>query len=345
MMKITPMCVLMFLLCIGYTSKAQVASYTFTNQIGTFTPNSTSATNVSAVEADSGISTALPIGFNFVYGTSTYTDFFMSSIGFISLGSTGNTLTTNNLSTANSSQRPSIAPLCDDLAGATVSNSAASYEVTGTAPNRVLTVEWLNWEWNYSATSPVISFQVKLHESTNVIQFIYRHESGAISGTVSASIGINDATGSGNGSFLNLDTNLSTPTVTSIVSVTDISTKPSNNQVFTFTPPACLYKGTVSVTNINVPTATLNLSIPASTPMDFYVTEGTEPTSSTTPTGTIATGASSLSLTGLSASSVYTVYVKYACTALGSGWVNTTTFKTPCGVVGNFFEGFENTDT
>src|SRR5690606_1297195 len=101
----------------------------------------------------------------------------------------------------------------------------------------------------------------------------------------------------------------------------------------------------VSVTNINVPTATLNLSIPASTPMDFYVTEGTEPTSSTTPTGTIATGASSLSLTGLSASSVYTVYVKYACTALGSGWVNTTTFKTPCGVVGNFFEGFENTDT
>src|SRR5690606_1913056 len=194
-------------------------------------------------------------------------------------------------------------------------------------------------------TSPVISFQVKLHESTNVIQFIYRHESGAISGTVSASIGINDATGSGNGSFLNLDTNLSTPTVTSIVSVTDISTKPSNNQVFTFTPPACLYKGTVSVTNINVPTATLNLSIPASTPMDFYVTEGTEPTSSTTPTGTIATGASSLSLTGLSASSVYTVYVKYACTALGSGWVNTTTFKTPCGVVGNFFEGFENTDT
>ena len=88
---------------------AQASSYTFSHQIGTFTPNSTSATNVAAVEADSGISAALPIGFNFVYGTTTYTQFYMSSNGFISFGSTGNTITTNNLSTANTSNRPIIA--------------------------------------------------------------------------------------------------------------------------------------------------------------------------------------------------------------------------------------------
>lgn len=348
MMKITQICVLIFLFCVGYTSKAQVASYTFTHQIGIFTPNSTSATNVAAVEADSGISTALPIGFDFMYGTSTYTEFFMSSNGFISFGPVGNTITANNLSTANTSQRPIIAPLWDDLDGrATVNSnnvSKASYEVSGVAPNRVLTVEWLNWEWNWNSTEPVISFQVKLYETTNVIEFVYRQESAAINGTGSASIGINDATGSGDGSFLNLDTDLSIPTVTSTTSVTDIDVKPANNQVFTFTPPACLYKGVITVTNLNVPTASLNLSIPASVSMDFYITNGAIPTASTTPSGTIAVGATSLPLTGLSASSIYTVYVKYACAALGSEWHKVFQFSTPCGVVSNFFEGFENAE-
>src|SRR5690606_7032468 len=148
MMKITQICVLIFLFCVGYTSKAQVASYTFTHQIGIFTPNSTSATNVAAVEADSGISTALPIGLNFVYGAGTYTEFFMSSNGFISLGAVGNTLTTNNLSTANATHTPILARVSDDLDGrAPVSShdvSHASYQLSGVAPNRLVTVEWLD---------------------------------------------------------------------------------------------------------------------------------------------------------------------------------------------------------
>lgn len=349
MMKITQICVLIFLFCVGYTSKAQVASYTFTHQIGIFTPNSTSATNVAAVEADSGISTALPIGFDFVYGAGTYTEFFMSSNGFISLGAVGNTLTTNNLSTANASQRPIIAPLWDDLDGrATVNSndvSKASYEVSGVAPNRVLTVEWLNWEWNYGSTDPVISFQVKLYETTNIIEFVYRNESGSINGTGSASIGINDATGSGSGTYLNLNSNLTTPTVTSTSAVTNISTKPTTNQVFRFTPPACLYAGSITVSNIGFTSATLNLSVPASVAMDFYITDGTAPTSSTVPTGTVSVNGTSLPVTNLTAATSYTIYVKYSCAAIGNTWVYASSFDTPCPIYGNFSENFDNIST
>lgn len=343
MKRITQFLVLMFSIFLWYGARAQVATYSFSHQIGTFTPNSANATNVPAVEADSGISAALPIGFNFVYGTATYTDFFMSSNGVITLGSIPNTLTTNNLSTANSDQRPIIAPLWDDLDGSATGGSYASYEVTGVAPNRVLTVEWLNWEWNWNSSDPVISFQVKLYETTNVIEFIYRNELAPINGTGSASIGINDATGSGNGTFLNLDADLTIPSVTSTSSVTSISTKPANNQVFRFTPPACLYLGTISVVNINVPNATLSLSLPASTGMDFYISDGAAPTSISTPTGTIAQGGSSLLLTNLLPGVNYTVYVKYACASLNTTWSRVLNFQTPCGVVDNFFENFDTT--
>lgn len=342
MKRITHFYVLMLIYLIGISSEAQIASYTFTNQIGTFTPNSPLATSVDII-TDEKVSSKLPIGFDFTFGTSTYSQFYMSSNGFLSFGPVGLSLSTNNLSTANSSQRPIIAPLWDDLKGIT-STSKASYELVGTAPNRVLTIEWLNWGWHYSATQPTISFQVKLYEATNVIEFVYRQESSAINGSATASIGINDALGSGSGTYLNLNSNLLIPTVTSTTPVTTINTKPSNNQIFKFTPPTCLYTGALSVTNMNVPTATLNLSVPASVNIDFYVTNGTIPSTSSIPTGTIVTGGTSLALSGLIPSAIYTIFVKYSCPAIGSDWAQALTFKTPCSGVftNNFFENFDN---
>ncbi|KAA5532954.1 choice-of-anchor J domain-containing protein, partial [Paenimyroides baculatum] len=348
MKKITHFFVAMFILLLGFGARSQVASYVFSHNVGTFTPNSSTATQLAAVEADFAISAVTPIGFNFVYGSSTYSDFKMSSDGYISFSATATNTGSPNLSTANAAIRPIIAPLWGDLDGnATVSGtkvSKATYQVTGTAPNRVLTVEWLNWEWSWSSTTPVISFQVKLYETTNVIEFVYRHETTANT-TTTASIGINDATGSGNGSFLNLNTSMATPTVTSTTAVTSLSGRPVDNQIFRFTPPPCLYKGTVSVTNINIPTATLNLSIPASVDMDFFVTNGAAPTAGSTPSLTILSGQSSGTLSGLSGSSSYVVYVRYSCSSTGPviGWVKALTFDTPCGIItGNFFEGFEN---
>lgn len=229
----------LFSLVFSYSINAQSASnYVFAASNGTYTQvNDGTATRLSLVEADTYLSTTQSIGFNFVYEGITYTQFKMSSNGFISLNTSGtSSLTTNNFSTANATSRPIIAPLWDDLDGkATGSVSRAYFEVTGTAPNRVLTVEWRNWEWNWDSNTPVISFQAKLYETTNIIEFVYRSETGTPS-SGSASIGIGSATGSGNNSYLNL-TSTSTPAVSSISSVTTLSTKPATGQVYTFTPP------------------------------------------------------------------------------------------------------------
>ncbi|WP_298305850.1 GEVED domain-containing protein, partial [Flavobacterium sp.] len=227
---------LMVILLSGNSSWSQVSSYGFTATTGTYTQVSAGATQLTAVQADSGISATQNIGFSFTYAGTAYTQFRMSSNGFISLNTTAATLTANDLSTANAASRPIIAPLWDDLDGAATGGSYAGYEVTGTAPNRVLTVEWRNWEWNWNSTTPVISFQVKLYETSNNIEFNYRSEAGAVA-SGSASIGIGAATGSGSGSYLNL-TSVSTPAVSSTTSMTTIATKPASNTLYRFTPPA-----------------------------------------------------------------------------------------------------------
>jgi hypothetical protein len=233
-------------LCSGSNSQLDVAvteanatpfaqKYSFQATTGTYTQVSGSATQLTSVQADSAISTAQNIGFNFVYDGNTYTQFKMSSNGFISLNMSGTgSIGTNNFSTANATARPIIAPLWDDNDGNATGGSYAGYEVTGTAPNRVLTVEWRNWEWNWNSANPVISYQVKLYEGTNVIEYIYRSESGAVA-SGSASIGIGSATGSGAGSYINLSS-IATPAVSSTTATTTLSTKPATGTVYRFTP-------------------------------------------------------------------------------------------------------------
>jgi len=216
------------------------SSYSFTATTGTYTeiPAGAPAVDLPGTQADTQLSLAQPIGFTFVYEGVGYTQFRMGSNGFISLNATATAaLSANDFATANTTSRPIIAPLWDDLDGAvtTPAVGVARYRTTGTAPNRVLTVEWRNWQWNWSATGNTISFQAILYETTNVIEFIYRQESGAVNAG-SASIGIGSATGSGAGSYLNL-TSIASPATSSTSSVTNLSTKPATGTIYRFTPP------------------------------------------------------------------------------------------------------------
>ncbi|WP_290839088.1 GEVED domain-containing protein [Flavobacterium sp.] len=211
-----------------------VTSYVFTSTTAAYNEVSAGATTVPAILTDTAVSGTLPIGFTFNYGGLDYTQFKMDSNGLISFNTSASSLTTNNFSTANATSRPIIAPLWDDMDGRATGGSFAGYEVSGTAPNRVLTAEWRNWEWNYNSSSAVISFQVKLYETTNVVEFAYRSEAGAVN-SGSASIGIGAATGNGNGSYLNVTTVPATA-VSSTSAVTNIATKPATNTVYRFTP-------------------------------------------------------------------------------------------------------------
>jgi hypothetical protein len=189
-----------------------------------------------AAGIDDGYTNPYPIGFNFQFGSVVYTEFIASSNGWMSfnLGVIGsdpaNQLAGNATQTANS-ERPIIAPLWDDL-DVSGSGGNANYKLTGSAPNRVLTVEWKNMMWKNSALGPVISFQVKLYETSNIIDFCYKAESSAVS-SGSASIGLEGPSGT---DYYCLTNTTATPGVNHNASeVTTISARPATNQVYRWT--------------------------------------------------------------------------------------------------------------
>ena len=214
--------------------------YQLTAYSGTFTPL-ISAVNVSEIQGDDAISNIIDIGFDFVCNGTSYTQIIASSNGFISLNPGCKASYCNSLSSPYSTQCPLIAPLNDDLSG---DSGTASYKLEGTSPNRVFTFEWLNWKWNYNAESAVISFQVKLYETTNIIKYIYRPESGAVhSGKASIGLSLSSSISGGGGDksskanevvFFSLSDSGTNPVLSSGVSTSDISVKPASGQVYQF---------------------------------------------------------------------------------------------------------------
>ncbi|KAA9340916.1 beta strand repeat-containing protein [Adhaeribacter soli] len=208
-------------------------NYDFSASSGTFTPLGASATQMPLVKADGYLSPATPIGFTFNFDGVDYSNFRVSSDGYISFGTSSTNTATNDLAATTAARRPLLAPLWDDLDGKATGGSNAAYEVTGTAGSRVFTYEWLNWEFNWSSNAPVISFQVKLYEGSNKIEFIYRPESGSVN-SGGASVGI-AGVGTGLGNFISLN-NLSTnPSASYTTETTNISSKPAAGQTYTFT--------------------------------------------------------------------------------------------------------------
>ena len=211
--------------------------YNFTAVSGTFTPitGGTSA----GINSDDAISATLPIGFTFVYNGISYTQFRASSNGWMTFSTTATDLAGNGLSGAAAARRPLLAPLWDDIDGGFGGTPApaATYKTEGTVGSRILTMEWLNWGWNWNANVPVISFQVKLYEATGVIEYIYQQESGAINtGSGGASIGLTTATGTGANTYISLSDASAAPTTSSTTETTTILTKPATGQIYRWTP-------------------------------------------------------------------------------------------------------------
>jgi len=235
---------LLFVLLFFVYGNAQM-NYNFSAISGTYTAlssgtNPTILPTTSGGNTDEGYANNLSIGFSFSYNGTNYTSFGICTNGFIYLGSSGlsNSSITydNNLATGLPAARPIIAPLWDDIDVQTTTN--IKYLVSGSAPNRVLTIEWANALWDPFAAAAAISFQVKLYETTNVIEFIYKQEAGNIEdnfGAVGASIGIS-STATGTGNFLSLNNSSNNPSVSSSLNTNDIITKPATGQIYRFTP-------------------------------------------------------------------------------------------------------------
>ncbi len=277
-----------------------MSTYSFQATGGTFTPISGGtavATSTSAADflGDTKTSVSIPVGFPFMFNGVSYSNVVAMSDGYISFNAAAASSLTNNLATSATTQRPLIAPLWDDLDGASGSG-AANYITTGAPGSRVFTIEWLNWQWNYLATGVTISFQVKLYEANNSIELIYRQESGTVN-SASASIGIAGvATGSGN--YLSLNGTGTAPTASSTTETTSLSTKPATGQTYRFTPQSLTYSWAPSglVTSPNT-ASTPTTALTSSQTYTVTVTNSGCPATATT-TVTVSPAITAASITG-----------------------------------------------
>lgn len=208
-------------------SKAQL-NYNFTATSGVFTPLTGGTPTFTNNTADDVLSSAITLPFTFYYNCQPYTQIKISSNGWLTFDMSKTTsLFTNNLSGTSLI----IAPLWDDLQ----CTNDVRCQTSGTFPNRIFTIEWLNMEWNYAANTAVISFQVKLYETSNRIEFIYRDENSNNVYNGSASIGLSGAVGQ----FLSLNNTWPSPTPSSTSETTSLNTEPATGQVYRWDPIQC----------------------------------------------------------------------------------------------------------
>lgn len=300
----------------------QAGDYAFATSTSTYVPLSSSATVVSALEADAGEDT-VGIGFNFEFEGVSYDTVAATSDGYLSFVTGATSTSANNLDNGSSIRRPLVAPLWDDHDGR-ATGSQASYEVTGTAPNRVFTFEWKNWEWSYNASAAVVSFQVKLYETTNEIEFHYNWECATCITSPDASIGL-----SGANSFLSVTgVGTGTPTASNTVEDASIDTVVTN-QVFSFTPPTCLAPSFAAATGVSPTSATINFSGGVGNYEVNWDTTGFIQGAATSNTSILATN--TFTATGLSPVSTYDFYVRQDCGVDGySSWTGPFSVTTAC---------------
>ena len=186
--------VLCFTLLVGLTSAGANAqtltNYSFVQTSDTYKQAGLGAKlTTTGCYDDGAIGGAITIPWTFTYHGASYTSIYAQNNGFARLGVA--TTTSGQYGTVLASQTNVLSPLNNDLYGCTANGAEVSYAVVGSTPNRVLTVQWSNWGI-YSAGANEFSFQIKLYESNNSVQFVYKN--GTATGSTAALVGLNGAT-------------------------------------------------------------------------------------------------------------------------------------------------------
>jgi len=204
------------------------AGYLFSSASGTYT-EITGGTLVTSSCDDTSYGT-YAIGYSFTFDSIAYTTFGIQCNGFIAMGASPSssytpisTGATNNI----------ISALGGDLQTNTT-NSEIRYEVLGSTPNQVLVVQYKNFR-PYNATGHINNFQIRLYETSNIVDIVY----GAF--TVPASntrqVGLRGASSAdfNNRMTGTWDASLAGTANTSSMTLSSTS-YPSSGQTYTWTP-------------------------------------------------------------------------------------------------------------
>lgn len=217
-----------------------VSIFTFTQSSGTFTPI-TGGTELGNDTWDDNLYTATPIGFTFNFDGSPFTELTVSANGYLIFGGTSTLGFTPLSSTTAASGCASI--MGRDLeASDAVAGSTITYQLTGTSPNQVFTVEWLDAQrYGTNYDGELLDFQIKLYEGTDIIEFVYGPMTGSsYASAVHPQVGLR---GASNSDFTVRETTTDWSATVSGVSNSDKCTLtdliyPADGLTFAFEAPA-----------------------------------------------------------------------------------------------------------
>ncbi|AND63358.1 hypothetical protein AX766_02420 [Flavobacterium covae] len=229
---------ILFLVLFIDESQGQVSSYNFSESSGVY--NSISGSVAINTGWDENVVPNIPIGFSFNFNNSNYTNCTVSSNGFITFGTTIPNGSLYNPISSGTGYNGAVSALGVDMADS--GTKAITYSTTGSAPNRVFTIQWDDAK-RYNRNGN-FDFQIKLYETTNVVSIVYgicSPTGTTTSENINVEVGLRGAT---NTDFNNRNkTNHSSWASTTTRGTTNINTcttngssAPSNGLTFTWTP-------------------------------------------------------------------------------------------------------------
>jgi hypothetical protein len=133
--------------------------------------DNTTYTPITGSSGPSGddITQTVPVGFTFSFMGHSFTTVSVCTNGFVVLGSSTFNGYTNDLCGTLAGENPMFAPFWDDLN--TLNGGNIQYTTQGTAPNRVFIVQFTNVA--YFSGSGNVTFQLRMYETSNKVEFIY----------------------------------------------------------------------------------------------------------------------------------------------------------------------------
>jgi hypothetical protein len=180
------------------------------------------------------------IGFTFTYGGVNFTQFIASSNGYIVLGATAPSTTNYTPITSTNNSIAGVAG--NGRVAATTGN--VQFLTSGTAPNRICTVQYTNYDLLNTATTRRVSFQIRLYETSNIVEIIYTGATGNTS-TLGRQVGLRGATTTDFNNYTGSNANwailpagtANNNTVSWGSSQNNTRSMPSNGRILRWTPP------------------------------------------------------------------------------------------------------------
>jgi hypothetical protein len=188
-------------------AQAQLLNYsvgTASNVAGTYTDLATvsGSTIITTANTDDANSAPQSIGFDFAYNGATFSQFVLNTNGIMRLGGAapsvanlfgvyenGQAAGIDPITSTSPADVNLLAPFNFDLQDGSVGPAEYRVATTGTAPNRVCTIQWKNVRDKAGTVNATqfdnFEFQVKLYETTGLIEFVYGP---TVSATAGASI-------------------------------------------------------------------------------------------------------------------------------------------------------------